>query len=354
MLRIAVVLVLLSGGVSAQAADIEYYLTIENQMVNLTGKPVNAMTINGKIPGPILRFREGDTAHIKVHNKMSVETSIHWHGILVPPHMDGVPFISFPPIQPGSTFVYEFPIRQSGTYWYRSHTGLQEQSGIYGAIVINPEHAHLNAGQEHVLVFSDWTDEDPHRVLRTLKRGSEWYAIEKGSGQSLLGAARMGFLGDYFSRELQRMPAMDIADVAYDRFLANGKPEFSLPAKPGETLRLRIIDGSATTFFHLEYAGGSMRIIAADGQDVKPFELRRFLIGVAETYDVIIKVPDEGAYEFRATSHDGSGFATVWIGSGKKYPASDVPRPNLYHDMEPLGYKQGLRADTGRGDGDAG
>ncbi len=315
------------------AEIIEYELTISQQNVNITGVSVPAMTVNGAIPGPTLYFKEGDTAKIHVHNEMDVETSIHWHGLLVPPGMDGVPFISFPPIPSNTTFTYEFPIRQSGTYWYHSHTSLQEQSGVYGSIVIEPKHDKLQVDQDYVVLLSDWTDEDPYAVNRTLKRGSEWYALQKGSGQSILGAMRLGMFGDYFKRELQRMPPMDIADVAYDRFLANGKPETNLHAKPGETVRLRIIDGSATTYFHLEYGGGPMTIIAADGIDVDPIKENRFLIGVAETYDVLVQVPESGAYEFRATAHDGSGYASVWIGSGKKYPAPDVPRPNLYHNM---------------------
>jgi len=315
----------------AIADTIEYDLIIATEEINLTGKPSRAMTLNGMIPGPVLRFTEGDFARIRVHNKMNVDTSIHWHGILVPPDMDGVPYISFPPIAPGTTFAYEFPIRQSGTYWYHSHTSLQEQSGIYGAIVIKPKQDRIKVDRDYVVLLSDWTNEDPHQVLRTLKRGSEWYALQKGSGQSILGAARLGFLGDYFNRELQRMPPMDIADVAYDRFLANGKSESSLFAKPGEIVRLRVIDGSATSYFHLEFAGGSMKIIAADGQDVMPVEQKRFLIGVAETYDVLIQVPLKGAYEFRATAHDGSGYATVWIGTGQPQPSPDVPKPNLYH-----------------------
>ncbi len=318
---------------SLHAEVVEYDITISQQDVNITGISVAAMTINGTIPGPTLQFKEGDTARIHVRNKMAVETSIHWHGLLVPPGMDGVPFISFPPIAPDTTFTYEFPIRQNGTYWYHSHTSLQEQSGVYGSIVIEPKQNKLQVDQDYVVLFSDWTDENPYAVNRTLKRGSEWYAIQKGSGQSILGALRLGMFGDYFKRELQRMPAMDIADVAYDRFLVNGKPETSLHAGPGETVRLRIIDGSATTYFHLEYAGGQMTIIAADGIDVEPVEEDRFLIGVAETYDVLIKVPESGAYEFRATAHDGSGYTSVWIGSGKYYPAPDVPRPNLYHNM---------------------
>jgi len=196
MLRIAVGFALLSVWVPVQAKVVEYDLTIEQHPIDVTGKRVYGMTINGSIPGPTLRFTEGDTARINVHNKMDVDTSIHWHGVLVPPDMDGVPYISFPPIPPSSTFTYEFPIRQNGTYWYHSHTRLQEQSGVYGGIVINPQHTHKTTDRDYVIVLSDWTNEDPRQVLRTLKRGSEWYAIAKGSGQSILGAARIGRLGD--------------------------------------------------------------------------------------------------------------------------------------------------------------
>jgi len=319
--------------IQAHAATVKYELTIAEQEVNITGQSVRGMTVNGSIPGPTLRFKEGDIARIDVHNRMSMDTSIHWHGLLVPPGMDGVPKISFPPIKPGTTFTYEFPIRQNGTYWYHSHTDLQEQSGVYGSIVIEAPQQDLRADHDHVVLLSDWTDEEPHEVLRSLKRGSEWFALEKGSSQSIIGAARLGMLGDYFRRELLRMPPMDIADVVYDCFLVNGKPEMTIPAKAAEIVRLRIIDGSATTYFHLEFAAGPMRIVAADGQIVEPIKEKRFLIGVAETYDVLITVPASGAYEFRATAHDGSGYTSVWVGSGERYPAPDVPRPNLYHTM---------------------
>lgn len=312
-------------------AVVEYDLTVAQEPVRITERATEGMTINGTIPGPTLHFKEGDLARIRVHNQMSESTSIHWHGILVPPGMDGVPFISFPPIQPGATFTYEFPIRQSGTYWYHTHSGIQEQQGLYGAMVIEPRNGARKVDRDYAVVFSDWTDEDPHAVIRTLKRGSEWYSIEKGAAQSLLGAARLGMAGQYLRRELQRMPPMDISDVAYDRFLANGKPETELAAEPGETVRLRIVNGSATTYFHLQFAGGPMQIVAADGQDVEPVDQDRFLITVAETYDVLVKVPASGSYEFRATAHDGSAFASVWLGSGDRHPAPAVPRPNLYH-----------------------
>lgn len=325
------------------AATVAYDLTIARQEVNFTGQAVMALTINGSLPGPTLRFTEGDHAVIRVHNQLDEETSIHWHGILLPNDMDGVPFVTFPPIGPGKTFTYEFDLRQSGTYWYHSHTMLQEQRGLFGALVIEPrEQGEFDKLRDQVVVLSDWTDEDADSVLHTLKRGSEWYTIQKGSGQSILGAVRLGILGEYFSREIQRMPPMDLSDVAYDRFLLNSGPEQFLAAVPGEKIRLRIIDGSSTTFFYLQFAGGPLQVISADGMPVQPFDETRMLIGVAETYDVIITVPAGGSYEFRATTHDGLGHASLWIGSGPRHAAPDIPFPNVYAGMGGLSLKRVL------------
>ncbi len=327
-------------GATLSAATVEYDLTIAQQEVNVTGQPVKALTTNGHLPGPTLRFTEGDHAVIRVHNQMDVETSIHWHGILLPNAMDGVPFVTYPPIAPGQTFSYEFDLRQSGTYWYHSHTMLQEQRGLFGALVIAPkDQGALDGLRDHVVVLSDWTDEDASSVLHTLKRGSAWYSLRKGSGQSVLGAVRLGMLGTYLSRELQRMPPMDLSDVYYDRFLLNGAPQQSLAAKPGERIRLRIIAGSASTFFYLQFAGGPLQVIAADGLPVQPFDEQRLLIGVAETYDVIITMPADGSYEFRATAQDGSGQASLWIGDGPRHAAPDIPYPNLYSNMGGLSLK---------------
>ncbi|AMV70606.1 Copper resistance protein A precursor [Desulfuromonas sp. DDH964] len=324
----------------ARAATVEYDLTIAENEVNYSGRPAQAMTVNGGIPGPVLEFTEGDLARIRVHNAMSIETSVHWHGVLVPPEMDGVPLVSFPPIAPGSTFTYEFPIRQSGTYWYHSHTSLQEQSGVYGAIKILPRSEDHTADLDRVVMLSDWTDVEPHEVLRTLKRGSDWMALEKGSAQSIFGAMKLGMLGDYFARELQRMPAMDIADISYDRFLANGQPELTMADAGGKTLRLRIVNGGAGTNFYLEYSGGPMTIISADGQPVEPVEETRFLIAIAETYDVLVRVPADGAFELRATAQDGSGYASIWLGAGERYAAPDIPKPNLYQGMGSASLRQ--------------
>lgn len=332
----------------ASAATVEYDLTIARQEVNFTGDPVQAMTLNGQLPGPTLRFTEGDHAVIRVHNQMDMETSVHWHGILLPNNMDGVPFVTYPPIAPGQTFTYEFDLRQSGTYWYHSHTLFQEQRGLFGSLVIAPKaEGEFDRMRDQVVMLSDWTDEDASSVLHTLKRGSEWYSIRKGSGQSILGAARLGMLGAYFSRELQRMPPMDLSDVYYDRFLLNGAPQQSLAAKPGERIRLRVIVGSASTFFYLQFSGGPMQVIAADGLPVQPFDEPRLLIAVAETYDVIVTVPAEGSYEFRATAHDGSGQASLWVGSGPRHAAPDIPFPNLYVNMGRLSPKRVLALTPG-------
>jgi FtsP/CotA-like multicopper oxidase with cupredoxin domain len=174
----------------ASAAVREYNLTIRYQHINITGRDVQAMTINESIPGPTLRFKEGDIAKIHVRNEMDVETSIHWHGILLPNLQDGVPYLTTPPIFPGTTYTYEFPIKHSGTYWYHSHTGLQEQRGVFGSIVIEPEKSGLQTDLDHVVVISDWTDENPDEVLRTLKSGNDYYSLKKGTQQSVLGAGK--------------------------------------------------------------------------------------------------------------------------------------------------------------------
>jgi FtsP/CotA-like multicopper oxidase with cupredoxin domain len=318
----------------AKAATVEYDLTIDYKWVDFTGKRVRAMAINDGIPGPTLEMKEGDLIKIHVHNHMDVETSIHWHGILLPNREDGVPYLTTPPIPPGSTYIFQFPVIQSGTYWYHSHTGLQEERGVYGSIVIHPREETVASDREYVLVLSDWIDEKPHGVLRMLKRGSEYYSLKKGSTQSILGAIRAKAVKDMFRRWIDRMPPMDVSDVAYDSFLINGKVEGEYEAGPGETVRLRIINASASTYFYLQFASGPVRIISADGLDVEPVNLDRMLIAIAETYDVLITIPEEGgSSEFRATAQDGSGYASAYFGKGERLSAPHVPKPNLYKMM---------------------
>lgn len=313
---------------------VEYDLAIaEQKWTPGEIKPVRALTINGGIPGPTIRFRVGDTARIRVHNHLKKEdTSIHWHGLLLPNAQDGVPYVTTPPIQPGTTHTFEFPITHSGTYWYHSHTGLQEQVGVYGSIVIEPKGGEaIKTDRDHVVVLSDWTLESGEEVMRSLTRGTEWYQFKKGSSQSLLGAAKAGALKDFFARERSRMPAMDISDVAYDAFLVNGKRSIHLPGKPGETVRLRFINAAASTYFYLQSATGPLRIIAADGPAVQPIHVKRLLVGMAETYDVSVKIPLTGKWEIRATSQDRSGYTSIWLGEGSENQAPDVPKPNPYN-----------------------
>ncbi len=321
---------LFSLSVISSAAVREYNLVINYQEVNITGNNVKAMTVNGSIPGPVLKFKEGDFARINVLNEMDIETSVHWHGILLPNIQDGVPYVTTPPIKPGMTYTYEFPIIHTGTYWYHSHTGLQEQRGVFGSIVIEPEISDMKTDIDHVVVLSDWTDENPDEILRMLKSGSEYYSLKKGTIQSLAGAIKADALPDVRKRSQMRMPPMDISDIAYDSFLVNGKPSASLNARPGQTIRLRIINAAASTYFYLQFAGGHMKVLSADGVDVQPVHMDRFLIAIAETYDVIITVPESGAHEFRATAQDGSGFTSLYIGQGNRVAAADVPKPNLY------------------------
>lgn len=320
------------------AKVVEYDLTVGYKTVNYTGQDVQAMSLNDSIPGPTLRFREGDIARIRFHNSMDVPTSVHWHGILLPHRQDGVPYVSNPPIAPGDTHEFQFPIIQTGTYWFHSHTGLQEQRGVYGSIVILPKAGErLHADKDEVVILSDWIDENPDEVLRTLKSGSDYYSFKKGTMQSLMGAAREGALMDVFKRSLMRMPPMDISDVAYDRFLANGQPEMTIPALPGEKVRLRFINAATATYFYLQFAGGPVQIVAADGKDVQPVDLDRFLMAIAETYDLLVTVPRDGAYELRATAQDGSGHTSIFIGNGKRVLAPNVPKPDLYKMSMPMG-----------------
>jgi FtsP/CotA-like multicopper oxidase with cupredoxin domain len=203
---------------------VEYDLFINDTTVNFTGKNRHAIAVNGQIPAPILIFTEGDTAIIRVHNLMKMETSIHWHGLLLPNRQDGVPYLTTAPVEPGETYTFTFPLIQSGTYWYHSHTMYQEQSGVYGSIVIHAADPEPKL-KEYVLLFSDWTDENPASVLRYLKRGGEWYAIKKAALQSYGEAIAAGAFRDKLKQDWQRMPAMDVSDVLYDKFLVNGQPK---------------------------------------------------------------------------------------------------------------------------------
>tara|TARA_B100001121_G_C18697831_1_gene625823 strand:- start:1239 stop:3479 length:2241 start_codon:yes stop_codon:yes gene_type:complete len=328
----------------------EYNLTIEEDEITLAGVTAKAMTINGSIPGPVLEFNEGDLAIINVTNKMDEETSVHWHGLILPNFYDGVPYLTTPPIKPGTTFQYRIPINQSGTYWYHSHTMLQEQKGVYGSIIIHPKEKTLKYDKDLVVVLSDWTNEKPMNVLRNLKRGNEWYQVKKGTAVPLSRVISEGALGAQLKFWRDRMEGADIADIYYPAFLTNGKslaeyPEF----KPGEKVRLRLINASASTYYWIDFGGGNPMVVSSDGIDVEPVSKSRFLFGIAETYDVIVTIP-EGTLEITATAQDGSGNTSIHLGSGKLYPATVIDRPDkvaMMKQMTKMEMKMGAPAMVG-------
>jgi len=274
---------------------------INDTTVNFSGKSKRAIAINGSIPAPALTFTEGDTAEVYVHNLMNEETSIHWHGVFLSNRFDGVPYLTQMPIKAHSTFLYKFPIIQNGTYWYHSHTNVQEQSGMYGALIFNKV-------KEPVIpaipvVLSDWTDMKPNEVDRSLHNATDWFAIRKGTTQSYLEAIQKGYFKTKVNNEWKRMTAMDVSDVYYEKFLANGKPAIQYSRfKGGDKVKLRIVNGGASTYFWLTYSGGKISVVGNDGNDVEPVEVDRLIIALAETYDVIVTIPEDMQYEFLATA----------------------------------------------------
>ncbi|MBS0032010.1 multicopper oxidase domain-containing protein [Chitinophaga sp. 22321] len=312
---------------------VRYDLYVGDTMVNYSGKTKHALAINGTIPGPTLHFTEGDTAEIYVHNTLKQETSIHWHGIILPNQYDGVSYLTTRPVKAGETHLYRFPVVQHGTYWYHSHTMFQEQSGMYGAIVMHKRNE--PTGKEYMLLLSDWTDMHPHTVNRYLHNANDWFAIKKGSVQSYAEAIGHKQFPTKVTNEWKRMNAMDVSDVYYERFLSNGKAVEEQPQfKAGDKVRLRIVNGSSSTYFWLHYAGGKISVVANDGADVEPVEVDRLLVGVSETYDVIVTIPDNMQYEFMATAEDRTGSTSLWLGQGMKMPAKPLPRLKYFEGMK--------------------
>lgn len=312
---------------------IRYDLYVGDTMVHYSGKMKHALAINGTIPGPTLHFTEGDTAEIYVHNTLHEETSIHWHGLILPNQEDGVPYLTTQPIKAGQTHKFRFPIVQHGTYWYHSHTMFQEQSGMYGSIVFHKRDAAPQ--KEEVVLLSDWTDIHPHQVNRMLHNASDWFAIKKGSTQSYAEAIKQGYFGTKVTNEWKRMNAMDVSDVYYERFLTNGQPQAAAPTyKAGDKVRLRVINGSSSTYFWLNYGGGKLTVVANDGADVEPVEVDRLLVGVSETYDVVVTIPDNKSYEFLATAEDRTNSTSLWLGSGDKVAARHLPKLKYFEGMK--------------------
>lgn len=324
-----------SGLDPAQAETRSYKHDIQEKSVSYSGKDATALSIDGMIPAPLIEATVGDTLNATFCNTLKEESSIHWHGVLLPADQDGVPHLNTKPIAAGMCHTFEFPVKHHGTYWYHSHTGGQEQRGVYGPIIFHPKDGErVRAGKEFTLVLSDWTDEDPHGVLRNLRRDDDFYSLKKNSVQSWDKVIAGGWpaIRNRFNNAATRMPPMDISDVGYDAFLANGQKEHRIPdIGHGDTVRLRIVNSAASSYFHLQFAGGPLTVVAADGVDVEPFKTGSLRIATAETYDIIVSMPHDGrAYELRATSKDGSGFSSTVLGASPDVVrAPDMPKPNL-------------------------
>ncbi|WP_297528705.1 copper resistance system multicopper oxidase [Thiohalobacter sp.] len=314
----------------------EFDLVISETLVNFTGRPRMATTINGSIPGPILRWREGDTVTLRVTNRLPVSTSIHWHGIILPYQMDGVPGVSFPGIAPGETFVYRFRVQQSGTYWYHSHTGFQEQTGMYGTIIIDPaDGPRIRADRDYVVQLSDWTDEDPMDVFARLKKQSDYYNFNQPTlGDFLRDVSERGWSEALARRRMwnrMRMSPTDLADIsAYTyTYLMNGTPpagNWTALFKSGERVRLRFISSGTQSFFDVRIPGLKMTLVHVDGQDVEPVTIDEFRCGPGETYDVIVE-PEDRAYTLYAQSMDRTGYARGTL-APRPGMSAPVPEPD--------------------------
>jgi len=335
-MRTLLTAILLMAAFVVHSADVKHQLTIDYKTVDYTGKPVQAMAINNTIPGPVLTFTQGDIAVINVTNNTDGDTSIHWHGLLLPQEQDGVPYLTMFPIAAGESFKYRFELKHAGTYWYHSHSKIDEQRGQYGAIVVHPKAGYQDQFDHDVVVqLSDWTDQDPVDVLKNLKMDGDWYAHKKKSVISLQGYLENSDLSAWLSNRWQRMEGMDVSDVGYDAFLANGAESLTLlpHAKVGDKVRVRLINSGASSIFDVVQNAGPFEIVAADGVDVTPIKIEKFRIAMAETYDFIVSIPPSGAFEFAANNIDGTGGVRVTLGSGQSTPSPTPIKPNLFKSM---------------------
>ncbi|MDF1880613.1 copper resistance system multicopper oxidase [Sulfurimonas sp. MAG313] len=308
-----------------------FNLSIDNTLVNITGKDVFATAVNGMLAGPTLMWKEGDDITINVTNNLDVDSSIHWHGIILPFEMDGVPGISFDGIKPGKTFTYEFKVTQSGTYWYHSHSGFQEQSGVFGAIVIEPKEELLKYDKDYVVSLSDWSDEKPESIYRKLKISADYYNFNQRTiGDFFSEIGKKGFLQAYNDRSMwnkMRMSDRDLSDVTgYTyTYLINGQnpaTNSALVFKKGEKIRLRLINSSAMTYFDIQIPGLKMSVVSTDGSYVQAVEVDELRLGVAETYDVIVEPKENMAYALFAQSIDRTGYALASLTYDKNIKAT--------------------------------
>ncbi len=341
-------------------------LDIREAWFTVGDRSAPAMTINGTVPGPLIRLKEGQAATLRVTNRMTESTSIHWHGILLNPEMDGVPGVSFGGIQPGTTFTYRFPVKQSGTYWYHSHSGGQELRGMYAPMIVDPiEPEPFQYDRDYVVMLSDWTVESPESLMANLKKLPGYYNFQRRTlGQFFDDASRMGWwaaLQDYLMWDQMRMDPTDFADVTGYTFtyLMNGlapAANWTGLFRPDEKVRLRFINAAAMTFFDVHIPGLKMTVVQADGQNVQPVVVEEFRIGVAETFDVIVELSEDRAYTIFAETMDRSGYAcgTLAPRAGMTAPIPPQrPRPvrtmaDMGMPMEQMQQGQGMQPGEGR------
>ncbi len=343
--NISFLLFLIISPVTFAQKIVRYDLYVRDTTVNFGQKTKRAIAVNGQIPMPTLTFTEGDTAEIYVYNELNEETSLHWHGLFLPNQYDGVPNLTQMPIKPHSRHLYRFPIVQHGTHWYHSHTGLQEQIGMYGSMILNKRSTDptFRVGIDDLptlpVILSEWTDMKPENIHRMLRNATDWFAIQKGTTQSYSEAISQGYFKTKLANEWKRMNAMDVSDVYYDKFLINGQNESTyVPPLGGggllsNNVRLRISNGGASTYFWVNYGGGKITVVANDGNDVEPVEVDRLIVAVSETYDIVVNVPAGNSYEFLATSEDRTKSTSLFLGTGTPIKAQPLPRLKYFEGM---------------------
>ncbi|HSF67497.1 MAG TPA: copper resistance system multicopper oxidase [Nitrospiraceae bacterium] len=335
-------------------------LTISEQSVRLDEGTGRAVTINGAIPGPVIRLKEGQQATLRVTNHLKDSTSIHWHGILLPPEMDGVPGVSFAGIEPGATFTYRFPVKQSGTYWFHSHSGSQELLGMYAPMIIDPiEPEPFSYERDYVVMLSDWSFESPDTLFSNLKKRAGYYNFQKrAAGEFFTDVRRMGFwpaVQNYLMWDQMRMDPTDFADVTGYTFtyLMNGLPptgNWTGLFRPGERVRLRFINAASMTIYDVRIPGLKMTVVQADGQNIQPVVVEEFRVGVAETYDVIVEPVEDRAYTIFAETMDRSGYARGTLAT-RTGMAAAIPqrRPRPLRTMEDMGMPMEHKGMEGHG-----
>jgi CopA family copper-resistance protein len=339
-----------------------FNLVVDWRTVNITGRRVRATAVNGSVPGPILKWREGDAVTLAVHNRLPTPTSIHWHGIRSPAGMDGVPGLSFRGIAPGETFVYRIPVKQSGTYWYHSHSGFQEQTGLLGALLIEPQDKDpIESDRDYVVLLTDWTDENPDTVFDNLKKQSDYYNYHRRTARTFFSDANKKGLRATVSDRLMwgrmNMTPTDIADVtsATYTYLVNGAPpsaNWTALFEPGQRVRLRFINGSSMTLFDVRIPGLEMTVVQADGNAVEPVKVEEFRMGVAETYDVIVEPGSGSAYTIFVQPMSRYGYARATLapkmGMSAPIPPMDTRPMRTMMDMG-MGGMTGMSGMAGMG-----